>query len=119
MPQGLEEMEVALMRLESFYSLEEITSCPQTHSMMIEGSLRQLQEQIIPAIEAEAAIAHANARVCEQRILEGCSEAAFAGAVGGIVAKYLQPKLEIQNVYAEPIEALEALKKHFGGCPHP
>ena len=118
MAQGLEEMEIALVRLESFYGFEEIASCPYTHNMMVEGSLRQLQDRVVPALEADAAMAHADARVGEWRILEGCSEAAFAGEVGGIVAKYLQPKLEIQNVYAEPIEALSALEKHFAAVAH-
>ena len=119
MAQGLEEMEIALMRLESFYSFAEMASCPETYSMMVEGSVRQVQEDVIPALEAEAGMAHADARVCEWRILEGGSQAAFAGSVGGIVAKYLQPKLDIQNVYAEPLKALKSLEKHFGATGPP
>ena len=113
MAHELEEQEIALMRLESFYGFQEIASCPETYEMMVEGSARELQGSVIPALEAEAGMAHADARVCEWRVLEKCNEAAFAGAVSGIVAKYLQPKLDIQNVYAEPLKALKSLEKHF------
>ena len=113
MAHELEEQEIALMRLESFYGFQEIASCPETYEMMVEGSARELQDNVIPALEAEAAMAHADARVCEWRVLEKCNEAAFAGTVGGIIAKYLQPKLDIQNVYAEPLKALKSLELHF------
>lgn len=118
MAHELEEQEIALMRLESFYRFQEIASCPETYEMMVEGSARELQDNVIPALEAEAAMAYADARVCEWHILEKCTEAAFTGSVGGIIAKYLQPKLDIQNVYAEPLKALKTLEKHFQEVEH-
>jgi hypothetical protein len=113
-----EDQEIALMRLESFYGFQEIASCPETYEMMVQGSQQELQDNVIAALEAEAAIAYADARVCEWRVLEKCNEAAFAGAVGGIVAKYLQPKLDIQTVYAEPLKALKSLETHFQKVEH-
>ena len=36
MAHHFEQQEVALMRLESFYSFQEIASCPETYNMMLE-----------------------------------------------------------------------------------
>ena len=113
MANELEEQEIALMRLESFYGFQEIASCPETYEMMVQGSQHELQDNVIPTLEEKAAMAYADARLCELRILEKCTEAAFTGSVGGIIAKYLQPKLDIQNVYAEPLTALTSLETHF------
>ena len=113
MANELEEQEIALMRLESFYGFQEIVSCPETYEMMVQGSQHELQDNVIPTLEEKAAMAYADARLCELRILEKCTEAAFTGSVGGIIAKYLQPKLDIQNVYAEPLTALTSLETHF------
>lgn len=118
MAHEFEEQEIALMRLESFYGFQEIASCPETYEMMAQGSQQELQDNVIPALEAEAAIAYADARLCELRVLEKCTEAAFTGSVGGIIAKYLQPKLDIQTVYAEPLKALKSLEMHFQKVDH-
>ena len=80
---------------------------------MIRGSYQEIQDKVIPRLELEACIAHTDTREGEWRILQKCSASAFAGSVSGIVAKYIQPKLNIHEVYAEPLKALRNIEKHF------
>lgn len=104
--------EMARLEIDSVYTGEDLAECPETRKMMLDDSLKAIDDVVRPKLEGEAERLFRSLRGgCG--LLEKADEAAFVGGLSGIVMNHIRPRLRREVVLREPTESLAYLRAHF------
>jgi hypothetical protein len=111
---GLIHEEIARMRLQAIYRMEDFLQCPVLRERILADHQMSLDDTLRLPLEREAANIYLAAKRSGSNVLESTGQSQFVGAIVGLVLSRIEPRLSDASVFATPEESLACLESHFG-----
>lgn len=113
MSDGLLMEEVARIRLQAIYTMEDYMECPELRRRIIDDSQISIDNTLRHVLEREASQIYHATKASNANILECASEGVFVGQLVGLMMSHIKPQYTDNIVQITPIESIAYLESHF------